>query len=82
MQNSGTEGSSQGDGPSLKKCGENTLLKRGSVPLQCTLGSAVSHKFFLKKRLELKSLKGWTKAEELGPRGPQFLSLRPYLKAL
>jgi hypothetical protein len=28
--------------------------------------------FFLAKRLELKSLKGQTKAEELGPRGPQF----------
>jgi hypothetical protein len=34
------------------------------------------------KRLELKSLKRQTKAEELGTRGPQVLSLRPHLKAL
>ena len=34
------------------------------------------------KRLELKSLKGWAKAEEEEPRGPFLLSLRPSLKAL
>ena len=34
------------------------------------------------KRLDLKSLKGQTKAEEVGPRWPQFLSLRPSLKPL
>ena len=38
--------------------------------------------FFLEKRLDLKSLKGWTKAEELGARGSELLSLRPSLKAL
>jgi hypothetical protein len=32
------------------------------------------------KRLDLKSLKGWTKAEELGAWGPALLSLRPSLK--
>ena len=35
---------------------------------------------FLEKRLELKSLKGWTKAEELRQLLPQLLSLRPPLK--
>ena len=34
------------------------------------------------KRLELKSLKGGTKAEEEGPPEPFILSLRPSLKAL
>ena len=34
------------------------------------------------KRLELKSLKGQTKAEELGTPGPKLLSLRLLLKAL
>jgi hypothetical protein len=34
------------------------FFKRGSVPPRCTLGSTVLHKFFLEKRLELKSLKG------------------------
>jgi hypothetical protein len=37
---------------------------------------------FPEKRLELKSLKGWTKAEELGDRVPELLSLRPSIKAL
>ena len=37
---------------------------------------------FPEKRLELKSLKGWTKAEEEGTPGPFLLSLRPSLKAL
>ena len=37
---------------------------------------------FPKKRLELKSLKGQTKTEELGARGPELLSLRLSLKAL
>ena len=37
---------------------------------------------FSKKRLELKSLKGETKAEEEGPREPFLLSLRLPLKAL
>jgi hypothetical protein len=37
---------------------------------------------FLEKRLEQKSLKGQTKAEEEGPRGPFLLSLRLPLKAL
>jgi hypothetical protein len=37
---------------------------------------------FPEKRLELKSLNGWTKAEEEGPRGPFLLSLRLSLKAL
>jgi hypothetical protein len=36
---------------------------------------------FPEKRLELKSLKGRTKAEEEGPPGPFLLSLRPSLKA-
>jgi hypothetical protein len=36
---------------------------------------------FPKKWLELKSLKEWTKAEELRLRGPQLLSVRPSLKA-
>ena len=35
--------------------------------------------FFLKKQLELKTAKGWTKAEEEGTRFPFFLSLRPPL---
>ena len=35
-----------------------------------------------KKRLDLKSLKGWTKAEELADPVPELLSLRPFLKAL
>ena len=34
------------------------------------------------KRLDLKSLKGWTKAEELADRVPELLSLRISLKAL
>ena len=42
----------------------------------------VSPKFFLEKRLDLKSLNGQTKAEELGIRGLKFLSLRLPLKAL
>jgi hypothetical protein len=37
---------------------------------------------FSKKRLELKSLKGQTKAEELGAPCPEFLRLRLPLKAL
>ena len=37
---------------------------------------------FPKKRLELKSLKGWTKAEELRDPVPKLLSLRLSLKAL
>jgi hypothetical protein len=37
---------------------------------------------FSKKRLEQKSLKRQTKAEELGARGPELLSLRLSLKAL
>jgi hypothetical protein len=37
---------------------------------------------FPEKRLELNSLKGQTKAEELRQLLPQFLSLRPSLKAL
>ena len=37
---------------------------------------------FLEKRLDLKSLKGQTKAEELGTRDSKFLSLRLPLKAL
>jgi hypothetical protein len=37
---------------------------------------------FLEERLELKSLKGRTKAEEEGPRGPFLLSLRLSLQAL
>ena len=31
------------------------------------------------KRLEIKTAKGWPKAEELGPPGPFLLSLRPPL---
>jgi hypothetical protein len=37
---------------------------------------------FPEKLLELKSLKGRTKAEELGALCPELLSLRPPLKAL
>jgi hypothetical protein len=37
---------------------------------------------FPKKRLEIKSLKGQTKAEEEGTPGPFLLSLRLPLKAL
>ena len=37
---------------------------------------------FPEKRLELKSFKGKTKAEEEGTPGPFLLSLRPPLKAL
>jgi hypothetical protein len=37
---------------------------------------------FCEKRLELKSLKGQTKAEELGDRVPELLSLRLSLKAI
>jgi hypothetical protein len=36
---------------------------------------------FPEKRLELKSLKGQTKAEELGNQVPELLSLRLSLKA-
>ena len=32
------------------------------------------------ERFDLKSLKGWTKAEELGAWRPELLSLRPSLK--
>ena len=42
----------------------------------------VFREFFPKKRLELKSLKGQTKAEELGAPCPELLSLRLSLKAL
>ena len=34
------------------------------------------------RRVDLKSLKGWTKAEELGDLVPELLSLRPSLDAL
>ena len=37
---------------------------------------------FRAKRLELKTAKGGTKAEEEGPRGPFLLSLRPPLGGL
>jgi hypothetical protein len=37
---------------------------------------------FLEERLDLKSLKGWTKAEELGNPVPELLNLRSSLKAL
>jgi hypothetical protein len=37
---------------------------------------------FPEKRLELKNLKRWTKAEEEGSPGPFILSVRPSLKAL
>jgi hypothetical protein len=37
---------------------------------------------FSEKRLELKSLKGQTKAEEVGDRVPKLLSLRLSLDAL
>jgi hypothetical protein len=37
---------------------------------------------FPEERLELKSLKGWTKTEELRDPGLKLLSLRPFLKAL
>jgi hypothetical protein len=37
---------------------------------------------FSEKRLELKSLNGWTKAKEEGTPGPFLLSLRPSLTAL
>jgi hypothetical protein len=53
------------------------FFKRGSVPSRCTLGSAVFPEFFPKKRLELKSLKGRTKAEELGD---PVLHLKPPYK--
>jgi hypothetical protein len=33
------------------------------------------------KRLDLKSLKGWTKTEELRTRGPELVSLRPSINA-
>jgi hypothetical protein len=39
-------------------------------------------RIFPEKRLELKSLKGWTKAEELEAPCPEFLGLRTSLKAL
>jgi hypothetical protein len=58
---------------------KSTLLvgfKRGSVPPWCTLGFAVLVPFFLEKRLELKSLKRQTKAEELRTPCPELLSLR------
>jgi hypothetical protein len=35
---------------------------------------------FHEKQLELKSLKGWTKAEELEQQFPELLSLLPSLK--
>jgi hypothetical protein len=38
--------------------------------------------FSIEKRLELKSLKGWTKIAELGDLVPELLNLRPSLKAL
>ena len=37
---------------------------------------------FLEERLELKTPRGWTKAEELGTPGPFLLSLRPPLGGL
>jgi hypothetical protein len=37
---------------------------------------------FPEKRFELKSPKGWTKAEELGNQVPKLLSLRPPRRAL
>jgi hypothetical protein len=44
--------------------------------------SAGFARVFSEKRLELKSLKRQTKAEEEGTRGPFLLSLRLSLKAL
>jgi hypothetical protein len=42
----------------------------------------VLHKFLLTEKDGLKSLEGQTKAEELGARGLELLSLRLSLKAL
>ena len=58
------------------------VFKRGSVPPRCPLGSAILREFFSEKRLELKSLRGQTKAEELVAPCPKLLSLRLSLKAL
>ena len=63
---------------------------RSAVPEYCHTNFLICMVFltagfprvFPEKRLELKSFKGWTKAEELGARGPELLSLRPPLKAL
>jgi hypothetical protein len=58
------------------------FLREGPSPPRCTLGSAVLTEFFPEKRLELKSLRGWTKAEELGDSVLKLVSLRPSLKIL
>jgi hypothetical protein len=58
-----------------------SIFKRGSVPR----GAPSVPPFSIscpEKRLELKSLKGQTKAEEEGTPCPFFLSLRVSLKAL
>ena len=66
---------------------EAALLDEGGI-LRGVRALAVHPRFrcfprvFLEERLDLKSLKGRTKAEELRKLLPQFLSLRPPLKAL
>ena len=66
----------------LPPCCQMIFFKRRSVP------PAVLPRFrrfapvFPEKRLELKSPKGWTKAEKLGDLVPELLSLRPPLRAL
>jgi hypothetical protein len=57
------------------------VFKRGSVPPRCTLGSTIFREFF-EERLELKSLKRQTKAEELGQLLLDLLILRLYIMDL
>jgi hypothetical protein len=58
------------------------FLREGPSPRGAPSVPPFCISFFPKKRLELKSLKGRTKAEEEGTRYPVLLSIRPSLKAL
>jgi hypothetical protein len=58
------------------------ILREGPSPRGASSVPPFSISFFSKKRLELKSLKTQTKAEELQRLVPQLLSLRLSLKAL
>jgi hypothetical protein len=55
---------------------------RHTIFLICVVSTACFGSILLEKRLELKSLKGQTKAEELEARCPELLSLRVPIKAL
>ena len=68
-------------GVSWAVCGSGAPLYE-FLNLYGVFNSAGFGPVFPEKRLDLKSLKGWAKAEELGARGSELLSLHPSLKAL